>query len=251
MEVAGLLKSPIWLGVGTPRGYGRPVLLIPGFGAPDGSLLLLARWLRLRGYRTYRARIGWNVGCSEKLCGRLEKRLEEIAAETGERVALVGHSRGGILAKALASARPDLVAGIVTLGSPTAASRGKRVGPEAVVVAAMVRSGHLPNLLSWRCATGACGTRFRRKLTGRFPKTVGYVSIYSRSDAIASWRGCRHGAAKHVEVRSSHVGMAHNAAVYTEVGRALGSFAPRKLRRPSLTRAVRQMQAVGRAFAPL
>jgi len=174
----GLLTSPVWLGVGTPRGYGRPVLLIPGFGASDGSLVLLARWLRLRGYRTYRARIGWNVGCSQKLCGRLERRPDQIAADRGDRVALVGHSRGGILTKALASARPDLVAGIVTWGSPTVASRGQSVGLEAAVVAAMVRPGHLPNLLSWGCATG--------------------------------------------------------------------SFAPRKIRTPSLTRAVRQMQAVSR-----
>ena len=34
-------------------------------------------------------------------------------------MALIGQSRGGIFARALAARRPDLVSGIVTLGAPT------------------------------------------------------------------------------------------------------------------------------------
>jgi pimeloyl-ACP methyl ester carboxylesterase len=36
-------------------------------------------------------------------------------------VTVVGHSLGGLLARGLAVRRPDLVAGIVTLGSPVLA----------------------------------------------------------------------------------------------------------------------------------
>jgi len=162
---------------------------------------------------------------------------------------IVGHSRGGILAKALAAARPDLVAGIVTLGSPTVATRRIARRPDTMAVGAMVRSGHLPNLLSWRCLSGTCGTRFRRKLTGPFPKSVGYVSIYSRSDAIAPWRGCRHPAARHVEVRATHLGLAYNQDAYRAVARALAGFASND-DKPWVTRAVRQALAVTRAFAP-
>jgi pimeloyl-ACP methyl ester carboxylesterase len=220
-----VVRSPL-LGRGMPRGHGRPVLLIPGFGLPDVSLELLSRWLRARGYRTHRSRIGVNAGCSETQCERLEQRLEQLAADSGERVAIVGHSRGGILAKALASARPDLVAGIVTLGSFTYASprrtRGK-LGPDAQV-ARMVASGHLPNLASPRCLRGGCPTRFRRALTGSFPSSVGYVSIYSRGDVLVPAAGCRPPAARHVEVNATHVGLAHNAAVYRHVARALPTF---------------------------
>lgn len=224
-ELAGLLvRSPL-LGRGTPPGQGRPVLLIPGFGLPDPSLELLGRWLRTRGYRTHRSRIGINAGCSETQCERLEQRLERLAADSDERVAIVGHSRGGILAKALASARPDLVAGIVTLGSFTYAPprRARLHGPDAHI-ARMVASGHLPNLVSRACLSGSCPTRFRHALTGPFPSSVRFVSIYSRADVVAPWRGCRHPAAENVEVHATHLGLAHNSRVYLEVGRALPTF---------------------------
>src|ERR1700735_2970549 len=174
-EVANLLASPVWLGLAIPRGYGRPILLVPGLGAPDGSMLLLGRWLRLRGYRTYGAKSRLNVACSERVCIRLEERLEQIARAHGEPVAIVGHSRGGVLAKALAAARPDLVSGIVTLGSPTVTGTRLTVRPDELVLAALLRGGHLPNPLSWRCVSGRCGERFGTALSGKFPQKVGYV----------------------------------------------------------------------------
>jgi triacylglycerol lipase len=213
-------------------------------------MLLLGRWLRLRGYRTYGAKSRLNVACSERVCAYLEKRLEQIARTQGEPVAIVGHSRGGVLAKALAAARPDLVSGIVTLGSPTVTGPRLTVRPDEIILAAMLRTGHLPNPLSWRCASGRCGNRFGRALSGKFPQQVGYVSIYSRRDAVAPWRSCRHPAARHVEVRSTHLGMAHNADVYREVGVALGRFARRHRRRTWLTLAARQIGAASRALTP-
>ena len=204
-------------------------------------MLLLGRWLRLRGYRTYAARSRFNVACSERVCTHLEKRVEQIAQTHGEPVAIVGHSRGGVLAKALAAARPDLVSGIVTLGSPTVTGPRWTGRPDEIVLAAVLRGGHLPNPLSWRCVSGRCGDRFGRALSGKFPQKVGYVSIYSRRDAIVPWRSCRHPAARHVEVGSTHHGMAHNADVYREVGIALGRFARRHRRRAWLTLATRQI----------
>ncbi|HUR06137.1 MAG TPA: alpha/beta hydrolase [Nonomuraea sp.] len=204
--------------------------------------------MRTRGYRTHRSRIGINVGCSEKQCGRLEMRLERIAADTGQRVAIIGHSRGGILTKALAAARPDLVAGIITLGSPTHASKA-RDRPDAELAARIVASGHLPNLLSWKCLSGTCPTRFRRALVGSFPPSVSFVSIYSRRDAIVSWRACRDPAARHVEVDATHLGLAHNSAVYLDVTSALHTFwAPSA--QPLHHRAATRALAWGRALAP-
>jgi pimeloyl-ACP methyl ester carboxylesterase len=78
----------------------------------------MTTWLRRIEYRTKRAGIRANVGCSELICLKLEQRLEEMADRHGQRVAIVGQSRGGIFAKALGARRPDLVSGVVTLGSP-------------------------------------------------------------------------------------------------------------------------------------
>ena len=38
VEAAALFRSSVWRGGGVPDGEGRPVLLIPGFLAGDGSL---------------------------------------------------------------------------------------------------------------------------------------------------------------------------------------------------------------------
>ena len=43
---------------------------------------------------------------------------------------------------------------------------------------------------------------------------------------VAPWRGCRHPAAKNVEVHATHLGLAHNSQVYRQVGQALPTFWP-------------------------
>ena len=45
--------------------------------------------------------------------------------------------------------------------------------------------------------------------------------MYSRSDGIVDWHSCLDPYAHQVEVRSSHVGMAVNPAVYEVVAEAL------------------------------
>ena len=87
------------------------MLLIPGFLAGDGSLGVMANWLKRADYRPTRAGIRANVDCSGALLERLEQRLEPIVAEQGRRAAIVGQSRGGGLAKVLAHRRPIWSAG--------------------------------------------------------------------------------------------------------------------------------------------
>ena len=48
-----------------------------------------------------------------------------------------------------------------------------------------------------------------------------FVSVFSRTDGIVDWRACLDPAARHVEVASSHVGMAVNAAVFRAIAEAL------------------------------
>jgi triacylglycerol lipase len=226
-EAAQLLRSPIWRGVGVAPGEGRPVLLVPGFLAGDGTLATMARWLRANGYWTRRAGIRANVGCSQDACERIEERLEALAARTGSKVAIVGQSRGGVLARVVATRRPDLVSGIVTLGAPTVGML--RVHPLVLLqvgVVGALGTGRVPGLFSVSCWRGACCEPFRTDLLASFPPGVRYICVYSRSDGIVDWRACLDGAADDlVEIRASHCGMAVSVPAYEQVARALAAFA--------------------------
>ncbi len=224
-ELADLRRSPVFRGHGVPDGDGRAVMLIPGFLAGDGSLATMTHWLRQNGYHTRRAGIRANVGCSEEACTRLETRLEGFAEHTGQKVSIIGQSRGGVFARALAVRRPDLVEGIVTLGSPTVSQL--RVHPLVLAHVGLVSalgSARVPGFFSVRCLRGDCCHEFRGSITGPFPERVGYVAMYSRSDGVVDWHSCLDEAAQLVEVGASHCGMSVSARVYREVGFALGAF---------------------------
>jgi pimeloyl-ACP methyl ester carboxylesterase len=225
-EAAQLLRSPVWRGDGVVPGGGRPVLLVPGFMAGDGSLATMTRWLRAHGYRTRSAGIRANVGCSEQACARIEQRLEALAARTGDKVAIVGQSRGGVLARVVAARRPDLVSGIVTLGAPSMGML--RVHPIVLLqIGALgtLGTGGVPGLFSMRCLRGPCCEPFRDDLAADFPGGVRYVALYSKSDGIVDWRACLDPAADElVEVAASHCGMGVNRAAYEQLARALAAF---------------------------
>jgi triacylglycerol lipase len=225
LEAAGLVRDPIFRGEGVRDAGGQPVLLIPGFLAGDDSLGLMTKWLRRTGHHTRGAGMRSNIGCSEAGAERLVERLEIFAERQGQRVAIVGQSRGGTFARVLAVRRPDLVSGIVTLGSP-------QLQPLAVhplVLAPIVTVGLLGTLgarglFKRSCRAGACCERFWEDLNAPFPSNVGYLAVYSRSDGIVDWRACLDPAADHLEVRASHCGMAVNAGVYRGLADALGGF---------------------------
>ena len=227
LEAAQLRRSPVWRGAGVAHGDGRGVLLVPGFMAGDGSLGTMAKWLRANGYWTRRAGIRSNIGCSQEACRRLEERVEALAERTGDRVAIVGQSRGGVLARVVAYRRPDLVSGIVALGAPTLSML--RVHPLVLLQVGLVGAlgtGRVPGLFRMSCLRGACCESFRADLVARFPPGVRYVCVYSRSDGIVDWRACLDGAADElVEIDASHCGMAVSRGAYEQVGRALALFA--------------------------
>src|SRR3954469_3653549 len=99
----------------TPVREPLPILLIPGFMAGDASMTPLAGWLRRRGHEVRGSGMLFNVGCAGRELARLEERLAEVE---GRRVIVIGQSRGGTLARALAAGHPDRVAALVSLGSP-------------------------------------------------------------------------------------------------------------------------------------
>ena len=240
LETAALLRSPVFRGEGVEHADGQPVLLIPGFLAGDSSLSLMTRWLRRTGHRTRKAGMRLNVNCSGAAVDCLEERLESMVDRHGRRVAIVGQSRGGQFAKALAVRRPELVSGIVTLGTPTYSPSAIHPVVRAQVLAlGMLGSLGAPGLFRHSCLRGDCCTDFSNAVEGRFPDGVGYLSIYSRSDGIVDWRTCLDPDADLLEVDASHCGMGVHPRAFEAIARALESYraVPAAPRRAPLTRA--------------
>ncbi len=227
-ELAALRRDPIASGVGLPRGHGRPVFLIPGYMAGDASLAPMARALRAADFRPETAGVRLNVGCANAMFGPIEARLAaHVAKHGGQKAFIVGQSRGGTFGRWLAARRPDLVAGLVTLGTPLR-------DPLAVHLLVLLNIGvvgtlgtlGLPGVLSTQCMRldRCCEPAWRE---GAAPLADGlpFLSIYSRSDGIVDWRACLVPGARHREVDSSHCGMAFNVEVLRAIGAELENAA--------------------------
>jgi pimeloyl-ACP methyl ester carboxylesterase len=232
-ELAVLRRHPLSAGIGLPRGDGLPVFLIPGYLAGDPLFEPMARALRAAGYRPASSGVRLNVGCASAMFGPLEARLEALVARTGgQRAFVVGQSRGGGFAKWLGVRRPDLVAGVVTLGSPL-------LDPLALNLLMLVNVGlvgalgtlGLPGLLSTSCLRpeGCCAPVWR-ELARPLPEDVPFASIYSRSDGVVDWRACLDPHARHVQVESSHCGMLFNVEVMQAIGAELAAVVGQEYR---------------------
>lgn len=200
----------------------EPVLLIPGFMAGDYTLAGMAQMLRGAGYRTYRSHITVNMGCTREAADRMERRIESIATRRGRKVTIVGHSLGGMLARALAGRRPDLINGIVSMGSPIMAPGAVHevLQKDAELLTRLTRAG-FGGLMSEDCIAGACARASFDETHAPLDPAVGFTAIYSRRDGIVDWKACIDPAAIPVEVTASHVGMALDPLVFDRVREAL------------------------------
>ncbi len=202
-----------------------PVILVPGFASGDLSLAMLARNLRRQGHRTFRSAIGGNIGCTDDMVDRLLRRIEPVVADEGGPVALVGHSRGGMIVKLAAQRRPDLVSAVVVLSAPVTGtlSVAPHVRRQLELLFRLNRRGL--SVIGEDCVSGTCAHRIAAELEQPFPGTVAYTSIYSRLDAIIDWHTCLDPAAELVEVASSHSGMPINPSVNRIVADRLADLA--------------------------
>ncbi|WP_454279228.1 esterase/lipase family protein [Sphingomonas sp. Marseille-Q8236] len=217
---AAELPRALWMGAtwwrhraelaAAPHGDGRTVMLLPGLGNDDLSNIVLRRYLAAKGYRVHGWGLGRNLGVRSigRDAGRLIARLESLA-DNGP-VTLIGVSLGGIIARMAAQARPDLVAGVVTIASPYMGPAratnvwrafelltGERVDDPAVIARGAVIAGPLP------CPAAA---------------------IWSRSDGLVAGRICRDDTIPAVEVRSSHLWVQHRPQVLAAVATLLAGW---------------------------
>ena len=176
---------------------GGPVVVIPGFGGDDGYTRALRRYLRSRGHDAQGWGMGRNLGglnlphgidkLSDRwptggrvddrgetsvpyLCDRFMERIDELHDETGEKVALVGWSLGGYVARETARDRPDKVRKVVTMGSPVIG------GPKYTATARYFRKRGMD--LDW--IEEVVATREEN------PLSVPVTSIFSKSDGVVA-----------------------------------------------------------------
>ncbi|MEO8807624.1 MAG: alpha/beta hydrolase [Burkholderiaceae bacterium] len=202
IEAASSLALWPWLRR-APRGDGHSVLVLPGLAAGDGSTRLLRRFLGTQGWQPQAWRQGRNLGPRPGVLEACLDHLQQLHAESGRRVSLVGWSLGGVYARELAKRRPQAVRQVITLGSPAGSPIDGR--------------GHASN--ARRLYELVSGPRaYAPELMARVnePVPVPCTSIYSRSDGIVDWRASLLPAApsaQNIQVPASHIGMGVNPFV--------------------------------------
>jgi pimeloyl-ACP methyl ester carboxylesterase len=214
----------------TPDPDRVPVLLVPGFLSGDFALAPMTEDLRHRGHWTSRSGIAPNIGCTRDLADALERRLEQAAERTGRRVAIVGWSRGGTLAKIATVRRPDLVAALITLGTPNTdpLAVNATLAAQLQVITRLSALG-VPGLLGDDCLSGECAHEVRGWLEADIPADIPYTSVFSIDDGVIDWRACLDPGADPVEVHATHMSMGADPEVIEVVGDLLAALVPQEL----------------------
>ena len=189
-----------------PKGTGQPVLLLPGYGAGDGSTAVLRRYIRYLGYDARGWGLGTNTGDVPALIPKAAQLVAAIAAETRQPVRLVGWSLGGYL-------------GPRTTGCGGARHHARQSsvgGPKYTAVADVYRrQGYDLDAIE-------AGVADRERIPLQVPATA----IYSKTDGVVAWRACidsQNRNIEHVEVRTTHLGLGFAPDVYRVIAQRLAS----------------------------
>jgi pimeloyl-ACP methyl ester carboxylesterase len=212
-EAAGVLELPRLLLqfpflASQARGRGQRVLVLPGYGAGDGSTTVLRAYLAFLGYRPRGWALGRNDGDVPELLPLVVQRLEALAEADGAPIALVGWSLGGVLAREAARERPHAARRIVTFGSPIVG------GPKYTAVAEAYR----------RRGVDLDAIEAEIEARNETPLETPVTAIYSRRDGVVAWRACidrKSPNVEHVEVAASHLGLGFSPDVFRIVADCL------------------------------
>lgn len=203
-----------------------PVLIVPGIVVGDWFMTPLRRHLRRAGHVTIDSQIVSNIRCSDAALERLERILEAEVAKHGRPIAIVGYSRGGMFGRALATRRPDLVAGLITLASPlidaATAVSPVLLGPVGFM-ARLNRKGS-SQLMSDDCLNGECYERTALELAQKFPRDIPFTSVISSEDGFVERRAMLDPDAQHVEVREGHLSIVASKETFRVIDASLAEM---------------------------
>src|SRR5262245_46869391 len=103
--VARVTISPPPFPADAARGRGQPVIVLPGFGAKDFTTARLREFLTVQGFAPRPWPCGANIGPAANVLRRVEREVAGLAESHGK-VALVGISLGGTIAREIARRHP-------------------------------------------------------------------------------------------------------------------------------------------------
>lgn len=187
---------------------GQPLMVLPGFLASDHTTLGLQRALAREGYRVSGWGMGLNKGARSDTLERLVERIERHGG--GNPTILLGWSLGGLYAREAAKARPELVAKVVTLGSPFSGD---------------LRANNVWRLYEMIAGHPVDAPPLDLDLETKPP--VPTLAIWSRRDGIvapACARGCDGQSDRQIELDCSHMGFAVSRRAYPKIAAALRDF---------------------------
>ncbi len=188
-----------------PKGDGHPVLVLPGFMADDPSTRPMRSLLIDLGYDAYGWGLGPNITVNDERMDKMLAVLVEIHKMTGRKVSIIGWSLGGIFARELAKAVPEMVRLVISLGSPISNDRGHSAVHHLFE---HINGSH----------QGQSQSELGKDLETAPP--VPTTSIYTKTDGVVSWQGSiqrSEGETENIEVRGTHCGLGFNPAVMMAV----------------------------------
>jgi triacylglycerol lipase len=230
VDVGALLADPCFYGFGIPRGDGRLVAVLPGLFGSDLYLQPLRQWLQRVGYSPVRSTLEFNAGCLQRLREQVNHEIVRRMQDNQRPIALIGHSRGGIMAWALARQLQERVSHLVLLGSPVASFRasvesGEAGAPAGPLGKMLMRiSDELRGLFDPDCRYPNCGCPLVGDVMNDLSPSTSVLSIHGRDDLVVGKAAQITNDGENQYVSASHVGMVYNPDVY----RALGRFLARR-----------------------
>lgn len=227
-ELMAFLGARPRLIAAAPRGDGRPVLVLPGLFGNDLYLGPMHGFLAAIGYRPVISRIGLNAGCPRPLAAGAMNSLLRAAGSGPAPVAIIGHSRGGMLGWAIAAELGARVSHLVLLGSPApSVARAFReagvLNPGAAAAPGVVAAGDtMRRILSPDCNLPECGCSYVEALGKALSSGTRVASIYATDDPVVRPEACVAPGVAAFPIAGSHGGLAHNPDALRLVAGELG-----------------------------
>ncbi len=231
-EYMALQSDPVLQGQGVPHGEGRRVLVIPGLLGNDFYLMTVRMWLARIGYKPMASEIFLNVGCPRRIADQVMRIVDRELERDASAISIVGHSRGGLLGKALASHLGNKVSHLVLVGSPLGGFLN--VGPQGVsAFADFMRGGSeaqewvvntamsATRLFDPDCNSPECACSYYENLYKAPDVQTRVTAIYSQEDPIVPPASAHMPYGENIVVGGTHSGLMFNAEVYPHIAKAL------------------------------